>query len=88
MSASLMIAAFLVVGVVVGSVHAALLRRAVALFAGAGSTPATVALNFARFGFVIAAFWLVAQESGAALVAAVIGFTLAVIGASFFVERG
>ena len=88
MNGSLMIAAFLAVGIVVGAVHAALLHRAVMLFAGGGSAPAMVALNFVRFGFVLAAFWLVARESGAALIAAVIGFTVAVIGARFFAERG
>jgi N-ATPase, AtpR subunit len=83
------IAAFLAVGIAVGAVHAGLLCRAVMLLTGAATerTTATIALNLARFGFVIAAFWFVAQAGAAALIAAVAGFTLAVIGARFFVER-
>lgn len=89
MSATLITAgAFLAVGVVVGAVHAGLLYRAVMLFAGAPRLPATVALNVARFGFVIAAFWLIAQQGATALIAAALGFTFAVIGARFVVEHG
>ncbi len=88
MSATLVtVGAFLAVGIVVGAVHAGLLYRAVMLFAGTPRLSATVALNVARFGFVIAAFWLVAQEGATALVAAAIGFTFAVIGARFAVEH-
>jgi N-ATPase, AtpR subunit len=89
MSATLITAgAFLAAGIVVGAVHAGLLYRAVMLFAGTPRLPATAAINVVRFGFVIAAFWLIAQHDATALIAAAIGFTLAVIGARFVVERG
>lgn len=89
MSAAIVtVGAFLALGVLVGAIHAGLLFRAVTLLAGAPSATAMVALNAARFGFVIVAFWFVAQQGVAALIAATVGFTFALIGARFVVGRG
>jgi N-ATPase, AtpR subunit len=89
MSATIVtVGSFLALGVLVGAIHAGLLFRAVTMLAGTPSAAAVIALNAARFGFVIIAFWFVAQQGAAALIAATVGFTLALIGARFVVGRG
>ena len=65
-----------------------LLHRAVMLLAAPARAPSVVAFTSLRFGFVIAAFWLVGAGGRAALIAAAAGFTLAAIGARFVVGRG
>jgi N-ATPase, AtpR subunit len=88
MSAAIVTVGAFLLGVLIGAIHAGLLFRAVTLLAGAPSATAMVALNAARFGFVIVAFWFVAQQGVAALIAATVGFTFALIGARFVVGRG
>lgn len=79
MSTALHIAAFLVLGVLLGAGYFAALRIEVGRIVGGLPARYAILMHVARLAGAGLAFWLVAQFGAAALLAALAGFTLALV---------
>ncbi len=77
MDTALHIAAFLVLGVLLGAGYFAVLRIEVRRIVGAPSARYVMLIHVARLAAAGLVFWVVAQSGAAALLAALGGFTLA-----------
>ena len=67
----------LVVGFLIGIAYFALLRHTVDRYVGDGPAGLSIALTVLRFAGIAVVLWLLVQWSGAALLAALCGITLA-----------